>query len=88
MLLDVDDDVEMAGRSAGGPGFAFALQPQLLAGGDPGRNLDRDLALFRHAAGAAARRARLGDDLAAVAAALRARPRETVKNPCWKRTWP
>ena len=64
VLLDVHDDVEMAGGSAAGAGFAFVLQPELLAGGDAGRNLDRDLPLARDAAGAAAALARLGDDLA------------------------
>ena len=54
VLLHVDDDVEVAGRAAGRARFAFVLQPELLAGGDPGGNLDRDLALARDAAGAAA----------------------------------
>src|SRR4029077_14969768 len=75
VLLHVNHDVEMACRSAGRSRFAFALQPQLLAGGDPRRNLDRDLALLRHLSGTVAGRARLGDDLAG-AAALRAGARD------------
>ena len=46
VVLHVDDDVQIARRAAGSAGFALALQPQLLAGGDAGRNLHRDLALF------------------------------------------
>ena len=34
VVLDVDDDVEIAGRAAGGAVLAFALQAQPLAGGD------------------------------------------------------
>ena len=37
VLLHVDDDVEVAGRTAAGAGFAFVLQPELLAGGDARR---------------------------------------------------
>src|SRR5436853_3009191 len=75
VVLHVNDDVEMAGRSAGGSRFPFALETELLASGDPGRNLHRDLALLRDASGAVARGARLGDDLAG-AAALRAGARD------------
>ena len=45
MLRHVDDDVEIAGRSALGAVLAFAGQAQALARGDAGRNLDRELAL-------------------------------------------
>ena len=72
VLLHVDDDVEIAGRAAGGAVLAFAVEAQALARGDAGRNLHRELALAADAAGAAARLARLGDDLAG-AAALAAR---------------
>ena len=44
MLLDADDDVEIAGRPALRAGFAFAGQPQALPGGDARRDLDRELA--------------------------------------------
>src|SRR3989454_6057702 len=75
VLLHVDDDVEMAGGTAGGSGLAFTLQTQLLSRRDARRNLDRDLALVRHATRAAAPLARVGDDLSR-ATALRARPRD------------
>ena len=71
MLLHVDDDVEIAGRSAGGPVFTLAVQPQALAGGDPGGNLRGDLAIAPDASRAPARLARLADH-AAGAAAVRA----------------
>ena len=61
VLLHVDDDVEVAGRAAGRAVLAFALEPQPLAGGDAGGNLDRDLALAADASRAAARLARLAD---------------------------
>ncbi len=75
VLLDVDDDVEIARRAAGGAVLALAVEAQPLAGGDAGGNLDRELALAADAAGAAAGLARLGDRLAG-AAAVRARPRD------------
>ena len=75
VLLDVDDDVEVAGGTAGGAMLAFAVQAQPLAGRDAGRNLHRELALAADAARAAARLARLGDRLAG-AAAVRARARD------------
>src|SRR6266852_1675235 len=82
VLVHVDDDVEMTGRTAGGAGLAFTLKAELLPGRDPAGNLDRDFSLARHASRAAAVRARTGDgeealletDLA-VALALRARAR-------------
>src|SRR5262249_59720743 len=74
VFLHVHDDVEMAGGPAARAGFALTLEPQLLAGGDPRRNLDRNLPFPRHLAGAAAGGAWLRDDLSS-AAALRARAR-------------
>src|SRR5438552_1950807 len=71
VLLHVNDDVETSWRTAGAPGFAFALQAQLLTSRDAGRNLHGDLAILRHTSGAAARLARVRDRLAR-AAALRA----------------
>ena len=59
VLVDVDDDVETAGRAAAGAGFAFVLEPQLLPGGDARGDLDGDLAIARDPAGAAAGLARL-----------------------------
>src|SRR6185369_11952180 len=78
VLTHVHDDVEVAGRSAGGAGFAFADEPQLLAGGDARGNLDRNLTVARDASRAAALGARLRDDLAG-AAALRAGPGDGEK---------
>src|SRR5262249_31975103 len=75
MLLDLDDDIQVARRSAGVARFALALEAQLLTGRDAGRNLHRDFAFPRDAAGAAARRARPADDLT-VPATLRARLRD------------
>ena len=75
MVLHVDDDVEVARRTARASGFAFAGQTQPLAGGDAGRNAHRELALLLHAAGALAGRARLRDDRSG-AAALTARARD------------
>ena len=37
VLLHVDDDVEVPGRTAAGARFAFVLQPKLLPGGDARR---------------------------------------------------
>ena len=75
VLLHVHDDVEIAGRAAGGAVLALAVEPQALTGRDAGGNLDRQLALAADAAGAAAALARLGDGLAR-AAAVRAGPRD------------
>src|SRR5439155_9671317 len=74
VLLHVHDDVQVSGRTAGRSRFAFALQPQLLSGGDARRNLHRDLPFPRHASRPAALLARVGDDPSR-AAALRAGPR-------------
>ena len=54
VLLHVHDDVEMSGGTAADARLAFALQAQLLTGGDAGGNLDRDLPLLRDAARAMA----------------------------------
>ena len=75
MLVHVDDDVKMTGRTAGGAGFAFALKAELLPGCDPTGNLDGDFSLARHASRAATGLAGLRDDLSG-AAALRARTRD------------
>ena len=64
VILHVHDDVEIAGRAAGRAVLALAVEAQPLPGRDAGRDLDGELALLRHVPGAAARRARLGDDLA------------------------
>jgi hypothetical protein len=68
VVLHGDDDVEVAGRTAGGAVLSFAVQPQTLSGGDAGRDLDRELAVTGDASGAMARRAGCGDDLARAAA--------------------
>ena len=75
VVLDVDDDVEIARRAAGGSVLAFAVQAQALAGGDPRGNLRRDLALAPDPSRAAAGLAGLADDLADPAAG-RAGPRD------------
>src|SRR5437870_153724 len=59
VLLNMDNDVEVSRRTAGTASFTFTLQAQLLAARDPSRNLDRNLALFRHPSGAATGVARL-----------------------------
>ena len=41
VLLEVDDDIEIAGRAAVDPGFAFAGQAYAIAFIDTGRNLYR-----------------------------------------------
>src|SRR5262249_47461031 len=68
VLLHLDHDVQAAGRSAEDARFALAVEAQLLPRRDTRGNLDRELPLFRDASGAAARDARLGDDLAGAAA--------------------
>jgi hypothetical protein len=75
VLLDVDDDVEIARGAAGGAVLAFAVEAQPLAGCNAGGNLRGDLSLAADAAGAAARLAGLADDLAG-ATARRARARD------------
>src|SRR6185295_16575711 len=68
VLVHVDDDVEVAGGAAGGAGFAFTLQTQLLSGGDSRRNLHRDLAFLGDASRTLTRLARVADDLPRTAA--------------------
>src|SRR6185295_9586793 len=75
VLVDVDDNVEVAGGTAGGAGFAFTLETQLLAGRDPRRNLHRDFAFLGDAPRALTRLARIADDFSR-AAALRAGARD------------
>ena len=55
VVLHVDDDVEVAGRAAAGPGLAFAGQPHALSRGDAGRNAHGELAFLLHASGARGR---------------------------------
>src|SRR4029453_15520221 len=73
VVAHLDHDVEIAGRSTGGPMLALALQPQPLTGGDACRDLHGELALSRDPAFTVARRTRFRDDLPD-AAALMARP--------------
>src|SRR5688572_17056477 len=68
MVLDVDDDVQVAGRSSRGPCFALPAETQALSGGDARGDAHRDLAFLRDAARAAAFRARLADDRAGATA--------------------
>src|SRR5262249_41984834 len=68
VILDVHDDVEIAGRAAGAAVFPLAVEAQPLAGRDAGRDLRGELALAPDAARAAAGLARTADDLAAAAA--------------------
>ena len=56
VILDVNDDVEVAGRAAARAGLALAAEAQALAGGDAGGNAHGELALLLDAPGAAARR--------------------------------
>ena len=78
VLLDVDNDVEIAGRAPGAAMFAFAIEAQPLARRDAGGNLDGQLALARRASRSAAGVARPGDRLSGPAA-VRARPRNRKK---------
>src|SRR5262249_6972817 len=71
VLLHLNHHVQVSGRSAERTRFTFALQPQLLTGCNARRNLDRELSIARDPSRAAARLARLGDNLSC-AAALRA----------------
>src|SRR5258708_6009904 len=58
-------NIEVARRAAAYAGLAFAGQPDARAFFDTGRDVDRERALTRDAAGAAAARARILDHLAA-----------------------
>src|SRR5690606_925575 len=75
MVLDVDDDVQVARRAAGRAAFPFAADAQALPGCNPCRDLDRQFALFFGTPGTPAGRAWLADDLTG-AAALTARARD------------
>src|SRR5690606_6148698 len=70
VLLDADDDVQVAARSAQRARLALARHADGLAVVDPRRHLHRQLALFRLTTAAAALRAlvRLGDGPARPAA--------------------
>ena len=81
VVLHLDHDVEIAGRTARRAVLAFALQPQPLTGGDARRDLHGELALLRNAALAVARGARLGDTCPTPRHWLQVRA--TVKKPCW-----
>src|SRR6185369_17188104 len=77
VLLHVDDDVQVAGGSAVGPGLALAAQTHALARRNAGWNAYGDLALLLQSSGAAARLTRLGDNLpGATTLTARARDRE------------
>src|SRR5450755_2939860 len=72
VLLQIYDDVKIAMRTAIEPSLAFARKPDAIVVIDSGRDLDRQGLALARAADAAARRARLGNDLSG-AATLRAR---------------
>ena len=74
MVLHVDDDVEVSGGTATGPGFAFTSETEALSRRDAGRNTDAEFLFLLHAPGAATDLTGFGDDRAG-AAALPARPR-------------
>src|SRR5215469_16415847 len=78
MLLDVDDDVEVAGRAAAEAGLTLIAELEARAVIHPRRNLDRERLGFADASLALALRARVGDRLA-LAAALRTRGRYREK---------
>src|SRR5207248_11213878 len=63
VLLDVDDDVEIAGRAAVLPGLAFSRQLEPRPGIDARRNLHGEDAFVLYLAGSAAGGARVGDHL-------------------------
>src|SRR5688572_23195111 len=77
MFLNVNNDVEVPGSAARRPCLSFAGEAETLAGGDPCRDLDCELAFFLDATRPTARGARLVDDRARSAAGTaRARKRE------------
>jgi hypothetical protein len=77
VLLNVHDDVQIAGGTTVGSGLALAAQTQTLTSCDARRDAHRDLALLLQSSRAAACFARLGDDLPGTAAlAAGARDRE------------
>src|SRR6185436_2097567 len=71
VIADVDEDVQIAGRSAVEARLPFAGDAQARPVVDAGRDLHRDLLLFANASRAIARRARILDHFSR-AAALRA----------------
>src|SRR5262249_17145652 len=73
MRADREKNVEIARRTTAHAGFALTGKPDAGAVLDAGRNVHCERAFAGHAAGAAARRARRVDRLAA-AVAIRARP--------------
>ena len=89
MRLQVDDDIQVAGRTAVHAGLALARQPDAVVLIDAGRNLDRQRLVLLDAPGAAARRARIGNDLAACRGTC-GHVCWIEKNPCDTRTspWP
>src|ERR1043166_7469844 len=64
MLGERDENVEVAGRTAARAGFAFTREPDARAILDPCRDVHRERALARDAAGARAGRTRILDHLA------------------------
>ncbi len=73
MRTDVDDHVEVAGRTTNRAVLAFAVQAEPLTVIDPRRNPNRHAPIAGDAPGAAAGWAGIADDLAG-RAALAARP--------------
>src|SRR5262249_54400050 len=78
MLLHVDDNIQVARRSATGAGLALSAQAQALSSSDAGRDLHSQLALILDVARPTAGRARRADDRSRPAA-LPARPRDGEK---------
>ena len=74
------EDVEVAGRSAAQARFAFAGQPDARAVLDAGRDVDRQRAVARHAARAAA--ARHGSSITWPRPWHDGQVRSSVKKPC------
>src|SRR5260221_14653123 len=74
VVLEADEDVEVARRAAAHPGLALARDAELLAVVDAGRDVQGEVPLLALAALAAAARAHLVDRLARAAAARARRP--------------
>src|SRR5262245_8870350 len=75
MLLDMNDDVEVAGGTSLGAVLAFTVEAEPLAGRDARGDLDRQRAIAPDTSRTAARVARLGDGFSG-AAAIRAGTRD------------
>ena len=75
MRVNVNDDIQVARRTAGLSMFAFAVEAQALAVGDAGWHLHRDAAILRQSTRTATCRTRLGHELPGPVA-LRTRPRD------------